>query len=86
MLRTRGDRERAAGGVIPAVLMYYWCFYEHASEDRIVEFLLTRPRSSLFRKARRSRRRWAVAAEIGVSSAMAAAGWLTVWADRSRSV
>ncbi|MCA9274076.1 MAG: L-serine ammonia-lyase [Phycisphaerales bacterium] len=65
-----------AAGVIPAVLMYYWCFYEQSSEDGIVDFLLTAAEvGSLFKKgATISAAMGGCQAEIGVSSAMAAAG------------
>lgn len=65
-----------AAGVIPAVLMYYWCFYEHSTEEGIVDFLLTAAEiGSLFKKgATISAAMGGCQAEIGVSSAMAAAG------------
>jgi len=65
-----------AAGVIPAVLLYYWCFAEHSSEDGVVEFLLTASEiGSLFKKgATISAAMGGCQAEIGVSSAMAAAG------------
>lgn len=65
-----------AAGVIPAVLMYYWCFYDQSTEDGIVEFLLTAGEiGSLFKKgATISAAMGGCQAEIGVSSAMAAAG------------
>ena len=65
-----------AAGVIPAVLMYYWCFAEDASEEGVVEFLLTASEiGSLFKKgATISAAMGGCQAEIGVSSAMAAAG------------
>ncbi|MCB0640214.1 MAG: L-serine ammonia-lyase, partial [Phaeodactylibacter sp.] len=64
-----------AAGVIPAVLMYYMCFVEHASEDDIIRFLLTAGEvGSLFKKgATISAAAGGCQAEIGVSSAMAAA-------------
>ena len=65
-----------AAGVIPAVLMYYWCFYEDSTEDGIAEFLLVAGEiGSLFKKgATISAAMGGCQAEIGVSSAMAAAG------------
>ncbi len=65
-----------AAGVIPAVLMYYWCFYDQSTEDGIVDFLLTAAEiGSLFKKgATISAAMGGCQAEIGVSSAMAAAG------------
>jgi L-serine dehydratase len=63
-----------AAGVIPAVLMYYVCFYE-ASEEDIIRFLLVAGEiGSLFKKgATISAAMGGCQAEIGVSSAMAAA-------------
>lgn len=65
-----------AAGVIPAVLMYYWCFYDRSDEDGVVDFLLTAGEiGSLFKKgATISAAMGGCQAEIGVSSAMAAAG------------
>ncbi|HZW10138.1 MAG TPA: L-serine ammonia-lyase, iron-sulfur-dependent, subunit alpha [Phycisphaerales bacterium] len=65
-----------AAGVIPAVLMYSWCFLDHASERSVVDFLLTAGEiGSLFKKgATISAAMGGCQAEIGVSSAMAAAG------------
>lgn len=65
-----------AAGVIPAVLMYYWCFFEQSDEDGVVDFLLTASEiGSLFKKgATISAAMGGCQAEIGVSSAMAAAG------------
>lgn len=65
-----------AAGVIPAVLFYYICFTEEwQSEDDIVKFLLTAGEiGSLFKKgATISAAMGGCQAEIGVSSAMAAA-------------
>jgi L-serine dehydratase len=63
-----------AAGVIPAVLMYYVCFYE-ASDEEIIRFLLVAGEiGSLFKKrATISAAMGGCQAEIGVSSAMAAA-------------
>jgi L-serine dehydratase len=63
-----------AAGVIPAVLMYYVCFYEASDED-IIRFLLVAGEvGSLFKKgATISAAMGGCQAEIGVSSAMAAA-------------
>ncbi len=73
-----------AAGVIPAVLMYAWCFCKGASdgggggigEQGIIDFLLTAGEiGSLFKKgATISAAMGGCQAEIGVSSAMAAAG------------
>lgn len=65
-----------AAGVIPAVLMYHACFSDSfAGEDDIVRFLLTAGEmGSLFKKgATISAAMGGCQAEIGVSSAMAAA-------------
>jgi L-serine dehydratase len=63
-----------AAGVLPAVLMYYACFYEASDED-IIRFLLVAGEiGSLFKKrATISAAMGGCQAEIGVSSAMAAA-------------
>lgn len=63
-----------AAGVIPAVLMYYVCFYE-ASDEAVVRFLLVAGQiGSLFKEgATISAAMGGCQAEIGVSSAMAAA-------------
>lgn len=64
-----------AAGVIPAVLQYYICFAGGDSEDKIVQFLLTASEvGSIFKKgATISAAMGGCQAEIGVSSAMAAA-------------
>lgn len=63
-----------AAGVIPAVLLYYVIFYE-ADESKIIQFLLTAAEiGSIFKKgATISAAMGGCQAEIGVSSAMAAA-------------
>jgi len=65
-----------AAGVIPAVLMYAWCFMDDMNEDRIIRFLLVAGEiGTLFKKnATISAAMGGCQAEIGVSSAMAAAG------------
>ena len=65
-----------ASGVIPAVLMYHYCFGKYKGEDDIIEFFLTAGEiASLFKKgATISGAMGGCQAEIGVSSAMAAAG------------
>jgi L-serine dehydratase len=65
-----------AAGVIPSVLMYYLCFCENKGEDDIIKFLLTAAEiGSLFKKGSTiSAAMGGCQAEIGVSSAMAAAG------------
>lgn len=69
-----------AAGVIPAVLMYYLAFCPHAGQgqsddDKIIQFLLTASElGSIFKKgATISAAMGGCQAEIGVSSAMAAA-------------
>ncbi len=64
-----------AAGVIPAVLMYHVCFSDSYRESDIVRFLLTAGEmGSLFKKgATISAAMGGCQAEIGVSSAMAAA-------------
>lgn len=65
-----------AAGVIPAVLMYHLCFNQNKAEEDILRFLLTAAEiGSLFKKgATISAAMGGCQAEIGVSSAMAAAG------------
>lgn len=64
-----------AAGVIPAVLQYYILFCDGDKEDKIVQFLLTAAEvGSIFKKgATISAAMGGCQAEIGVSSAMAAA-------------
>jgi len=65
-----------AAGVIPAVLMYYYCFSgEEVDRERILRFLMTAGEiGSLFKKGSTiSAAMGGCQAEIGVSSAMAAA-------------
>lgn len=64
-----------AAGVIPAVLMYHVCFSDNFEEGDIIKFLLTAGEiGSLFKKgATISAAMGGCQAEIGVSSAMAAA-------------
>ncbi len=65
-----------AAGVIPAVMMYAWCFVPGMNDDKIVDFMLTAGQIGiLFKKgATISAAMGGCQAEIGVSSAMAAAG------------
>jgi L-serine dehydratase len=65
-----------AAGVIPAVLMYHLLFSEEAKHEDVVQYLLTAGEiGSLFKKgATISAAMGGCQAEIGVSSAMAAAG------------
>jgi L-serine dehydratase len=64
-----------AAGVIPAVLQYYIVFADGNSDDKIIRFLLTAAEiGSIFKKgATLSAAMGGCQAEIGVSSAMAAA-------------
>ena len=64
-----------AAGVIPAVLQYFICFCEGNDDDKIIKFLLTASEiGSIFKKgATISAAMGGCQAEIGVSSAMAAA-------------
>ncbi|MEO5683569.1 MAG: L-serine ammonia-lyase [Chitinophagaceae bacterium] len=64
-----------AAGVIPAVLQYYITFCDGFKEDKIVQFMLTAAETgSIFKKgATISAAMGGCQAEIGVSSAMAAA-------------
>jgi L-serine dehydratase len=64
-----------AAGVVPAVLQYFICFTDEFSEDKIISFLLTASEiGSIFKKgATLSAAMGGCQAEIGVSSAMAAA-------------
>jgi len=63
-----------AAGVIPAVLLYAYCFTENFDEDKIVRFILVAGEiGTLFKKnATISAAMGGCQAEIGVSSAMAA--------------
>lgn len=65
-----------ASGVIPAVLMYAQAFTDHISEDDIARFILVAGEiGTLFKKnATISAAMGGCQAEVGVSSAMAAAG------------
>ena len=64
-----------AAGVIPAVLQYYLAFCKEVTEEKIIQFLLTASEiGSIFKKgATISAAMGGCQAEIGVSSAMAAA-------------
>lgn len=65
-----------AAGVIPAVLMYHMCFNSNRGDEDIIKFLLTAGEiGSIFKKGSTiSAAMGGCQAEIGVSSAMAAAG------------
>lgn len=64
-----------AAGVVPAVLMYAVCFLDNIDENKIIDFILTAGEiGTLFKKsATISAAMGGCQAEIGVSSAMAAA-------------
>ncbi|WP_461450806.1 L-serine ammonia-lyase [Mucilaginibacter sp.] len=64
-----------AAGVIPAVLMYYICFCDGFDDEKIIQFIFTASEiGSIFKKgATISAAMGGCQAEIGVSSAMAAA-------------
>jgi len=75
-----------AAGVIPAVLQYYVVFSDGVNEDNIINFLLTASEiGSIFKKgATISAAMGGCQAEIGVSSAMAAAGLTEVLGGTQR--
>lgn len=74
-----GDRvvtapTNGAAGIIPAVLTYYQNFYEEASDDKLVEFMLTAGAIALLYKKRASISGAEVGCqgEVGVACSMAA--------------
>jgi L-serine dehydratase len=77
-----------AAGVIPAALQYFIVFSEGFSEDNIMHFLLTASEiGSIFKKGSTiSAAMGGCQAEIGVSSAMAAAGLTEVMGGTQRQV
>jgi L-serine dehydratase len=77
-----------AAGVIPAVLMYYLCFVEGAIEEDIQKFLLVAGEmGSIFKKGSTiSAAMGGCQAEIGVSSAMAAAALTEVLGGKLENV
>lgn len=77
-----------AAGVIPAVLMYYVCFCDGADEEKIIRFLLTASEiGSIFKKGSTiSAAMGGCQAEIGVSSAMAAAALTECMGGTQRQV
>ena len=77
-----------AAGVIPAVLMYLLCFCENKGDEDIINFLLTAGEiGSLFKKGSTiSAAMGGCQAEIGVSSAMAAAGLTQCQGGTARQV
>ncbi|MES2109949.1 MAG: L-serine ammonia-lyase [Bacteroidota bacterium] len=77
-----------AAGVVPAVLQYYIAFCDGNSNERIMQFLLTASEiGSIFKKgATLSAAMGGCQAEIGVSSAMAAAGLTECMGGTQRQV
>ncbi|MFM7646077.1 MAG: L-serine ammonia-lyase [Sphingomonadales bacterium] len=77
-----------AAGVIPAVLQYLICFCNGDSEEKILAFLFTAAQiGTLFKKgATLSAAMGGCQAEIGVSSAMAAAGLTEAMGGTQRQV
>jgi L-serine dehydratase len=77
-----------AAGVVPAVLLYYIAFQKGGSEEKIAQFLLTAAEiGSIFKKgATLSAAMGGCQAEIGVSSAMAAAGLTELMGGSQRQV
>ncbi|WP_374949927.1 L-serine ammonia-lyase [Mucilaginibacter sp.] len=77
-----------AAGVIPAVLQYFISFCDGFDEERIIQFLLTASEvGSIFKKgATISAAMGGCQAEIGVSSAMAAAALTEVLGGSQRQV
>ena len=77
-----------AAGVIPAVLQYYIIFNDGNQEDKIIQFMLTASEiGSIFKKgATISAAMGGCQAEIGVSSAMAAAGLTEAMGGTQRQV
>ena len=77
-----------AAGVIPAVLQYYIAFCDGDREEKIIQFLLTAAEiGSIFKKgATLSAAMGGCQAEIGVSSAMAAAGLTECMGGTQRQV
>lgn len=77
-----------AAGVIPSVLQYYVIFHNDVSDDKIVQFLLTAAEiGSIFKKgATISAAMGGCQAEIGVSSAMAAAALTECMGGTQRQV
>lgn len=77
-----------ASGVIPAVLMYAYCFTPHFDEDEIVKFILTAGEiGTLYKKgATISAAMGGCQAEIGVSSSMAAGALTEALGGRKEQV
>ncbi|RYF92779.1 MAG: L-serine ammonia-lyase [Chitinophagaceae bacterium] len=77
-----------AAGVIPAVLQYFVIFCDGYNEEKIIQFMLTAAElGSIFKKgATISAAMGGCQAEVGVSSAMAAAGLTEVLGGTQRQV
>jgi L-serine dehydratase len=77
-----------ASGVIPAVLMYAYCFTPNFEDDEIVQFIITAGEiGTLYKKgATISAAMGGYQAEIGVSSSMAAAGLTEAMGGRKEQV
>lgn len=77
-----------AAGVIPAVLMYAYCFLPDITEKEVVDFILTAGEIGTFykKKATISAAMGGCQAEIGVSSSMAAAGLLQIMGGTAEQV
>jgi len=77
-----------SAGVIPAVLLYYIAFCDGSSDEKIIQFLLTASEvGSIFKKgATISAAMGGCQAEIGVSSAMAAAALTECMGGTQRQV
>ena len=77
-----------AAGVIPAVLLYYYCFCDDQGEEDLLKFMLTSGEvGCLFKKgATISAAQGGCQAEVGVSSAMAAAGLTEVLGGTAEQV
>ncbi len=77
-----------SSGVIPAVLMYAYCFTPYFGDDEIVKFILTAGEIGTFYKkgATISAAMGGCQAEIGVSSSMAAAGLTEALRGRKEQV
>lgn len=77
-----------AAGVIPAVIMYAYCFLPDVTEKQLVDFILTAGEIGTFykKKATISAAMGGCQAEIGVSSSMAAAGLTQIMGGTNEQV
>lgn len=77
-----------AAGIIPAVLHYYWSFVKDASEQGIIDFLLTASAVGYLFKRNGSISGAEVGCqgEVGSACSMAAAGMCAVWGGSPRQV